>query len=101
MSEILIAFPVLAAGFLLGLVFYGGLSMTTRRGLSSGNPVAWFLASWILRITIVLVGFHLVSGGIWQRLLICLAGIMLARTQVVRRHHPRVKARRVEMRGQQ
>ena len=97
MNNALIFFPVVAAGFLLGLLFFGGLAWTTRNGLSSGNPVPWFLASWILRISIVLVGFYVVGGGQWQRLLICLSGFILARMLVVRWNHPERKPGRTEM----
>lgn len=91
MSNALILFPMLAAGFLLGLMFFGVLVWTTRKGLASGNPVAWFLCSWIARITIVLVAFYLVSGAVWQRVLVCLAGFILARNVVIRRNNQRRK----------
>ena len=39
----------LAAGALLGAMFYGGLWWTVRRGVSSGRAALWFLGSMALR----------------------------------------------------
>ena len=72
----LLAFP---GGMLLGSVFYGGLWFTVQYGTVSKNPALWFLCSFILRIGISLCGFYFISGGNWQRLLICLAGFIIAR----------------------
>ncbi len=70
------------AGAGLGLIFFGGLWWTVRRGVSSEQPAFWFLGSILLRMTIVLVGFYFVSGQAWQRLLLCLLGFMMARILV-------------------
>ena len=59
----------LAAGVLLGAVFFGGLWWTVRKGLSSEQPALWFLGSLLLRTSITLAGFYFVSGGHWERLL--------------------------------
>jgi len=67
------------AGFGLGLFFYGGLYITVTRGLSSQHPALWFFFSLLLRMSIVLTGFYIISNGHWQRLLICLAGFVIAR----------------------
>jgi len=88
MSDILITAQAIAAGFLLGVLFFGGLAWTTRKALTAGNPALWFLGSRLLRIAAVMTGFYLVSGGRWQRLLICLAGFTMARIVVVRLNLP-------------
>lgn len=71
-------------GFVLGAVFFGGLWWTVRKGVSSGRPALWFFASLILRTSIVLAGFGLVSGGQWERLVACLLGFVVARFIVSR-----------------
>ena len=67
------------AGLLLGAIFFGGLWWTVRKGVLSKRPALWFFASLLLRMSIVLVGFFLVSGGCWKRLVVCLCGFVLAR----------------------
>lgn len=74
----------IAAGLLLGVLFFGGLWWTIRRGLSSKQPTLWFLGSLILRLGITLAGFYLVSAGRWERLVACLAGFIVARYIVKR-----------------
>ena len=71
-----------AAGLLLGLVFYGGLWWTIRKGLHSSRPALLFLSSAVLRMSFVLAGFYYVSNGQWQRLLVCMAGFITARLAV-------------------
>jgi F1F0 ATPase subunit 2 len=73
-----------AAGALLGAVFYGGLWWTVRKGLLSKQPAVWFLASLVARTAIALAGFYAVFGGDWRRLVACLAGFVLARILVTR-----------------
>ena len=67
------------AGVLLGVVFFGGLWWTVRKGLSSTHPALWFLASLLLRTSIAVTGFCLVASGHWERLLVCLLGFIMAR----------------------
>jgi len=74
----------LAAGLLLGAVFFGGLWWTVRKGVSSKNPALWFLGSFLLRISLVLLGFYFVGRGDWQRLMASLLGFIIARFCVMR-----------------
>ncbi|OGV81109.1 MAG: ATPase F0F1 [Lentisphaerae bacterium RIFOXYA12_64_32] len=67
------------AGGLLGAVFFGGLWWTVRKGLSSERPALWFFGSLLLRMSIVLAGCYVVSGGHWERLLACLIGFVVVR----------------------
>ena len=71
------------AGAALGAVFFGGLWWTVRRGVSAANPALWFLASGVLRMSIVVAGFYLVGGGQWRRLVAALVGFILARLVVL------------------
>ncbi len=77
-----------AAGLLLGAFFFGGLLWTVRVAVSSQRPALWFFASLLLRMSIALAGFYLVSGGDWQRLLLCLLGFAASRLVVTRLSRP-------------
>jgi F1F0 ATPase subunit 2 len=79
------------AGVLLGAIFFGGLWWTIREGVSSPRPATWFFVSLLLRVSIVLAGFYLVSGGHWERLLACLLGFVTARFLVTRLTRPPLK----------
>ena len=82
MNEVLLLALTLSAGVLLGAIFFGGLWWTVRKGVSSEQPVFWFFSSLLLRMSIALAGFYLVSGGHWERLLLCLVGFVIARLVV-------------------
>jgi F1F0 ATPase subunit 2 len=74
----------LLAGAMLGTLFFGGLWWTVRRGLSSSRPALLFLGSLLLRTSVAVAGFVLVSRGDLRRLLACLLGFFLARILVTR-----------------
>lgn len=74
----------LGAGVLLGMMFYGGLWWTVKKGLSSEWAASWFLGSLVLRTGLALVGFYLVSRGDGLSLPVCLLGFILARLAVTR-----------------
>ena len=84
MNEILGLAPAMAAGLLLGSMFFGGLYWTVRKGVSSMHPARWFFGSLLLRTGMTLAGFYLVSDGHWERLLVCLLGFTVARLTVTR-----------------
>lgn len=75
----------LAAGALLGVVFFGGLKLTVQKGLTSKRPYLWFIGSFLARTAIVLSGFYLVSRSDLYRLLACIAGFIAARIVMTRR----------------
>ena len=77
MSEPLTLFLSLAAGVLLGVVFFAGLLWTISKGLSSKQPALWFSVSLLLRMSITLLGFYFVSGRQFQRLMFCLLGFVM------------------------
>ena len=79
MNEILSLVPALVTGMLLGAMFFGGLWWTVRKGVSSARPALWFFGSLLLRTSMTLVGFYVVSDGHWERLLVCLLGFTIAR----------------------
>jgi F1F0 ATPase subunit 2 len=82
MNEFLSLAPALAAGVLLGAIFFGGLWWTVCMGVSSQRPALWFFGSMLLRMSITLAGFYLVGREDWERWLLCLLGFVLARLVV-------------------
>ncbi|TFH12904.1 MAG: ATP synthase subunit I [Nitrosomonadales bacterium] len=82
MNETLTLVLAWVAGGVLGTIFFGGLWWTVRKGFSSQRPALWFFGSLLLRMSVTLTGFYFVSGGHWERLLLCLFGFVMAR-QVV------------------
>jgi F1F0 ATPase subunit 2 len=88
MNEPLNPAYALAAGVLLGAMFYGGLWWSVRRAVSSKRVALWFAGSVLLRMGLALTGLYFVSGGDWRRLLLCLLGFVMARTAVTRLTRP-------------
>ena len=84
MNEIWGLVPALVTGVLLGAMFFGGLWWTVRKGVSSARPAGWFFSSLLLRTSMVLAGFYIVSDGQWEKLLVCLLGFTIARLTVTR-----------------
>lgn len=84
MNEILSLVPALVTGMLLGAMFLGGLWWTIRKGLSSTQPAFWFIGSLLVRTSMTLTGFYMVSDGQWEKLLVCLVGFTIARPIVTR-----------------
>ena len=84
MNDLLILSLAVVAGLLLGMIFFGGLWWTVRKGVFSKSPALWFLGSMLLRMGIVLAGFYFVGLGVWERLVVCLLGFIIARIIVMR-----------------
>jgi len=75
-------FYIVSAGFVgiaLGIVFYGGLWLTVKKGISAKRGGILFVMSFFLRTGITLVGFYFVSSGSWQLMLVCLGGFTFVR----------------------
>ncbi len=77
-----------AAGILLGAMFFGGLWWTVQRGVASERPAVWFFVSLLVRMSLSLAGIYVVSGGHWERLLLCLLGFVMSRLIVTRLTRP-------------
>jgi F1F0 ATPase subunit 2 len=82
MNETLTLMPAWMAGGALGAIFFGGLWWTVRKAVSSQQPALWLFGSLLLRMSVTLTGFYAVSGGHWERLLLCLLGFVMARMAV-------------------
>lgn len=83
MNEIIYMLMVFAAGFLLGILFFGGLWLTVKKAVISKRPALWFIGSFFIRVSITLVGFYYLSQGSWKNLLISVSGFIIARTFII------------------
>ena len=86
---------VLLAGVALGLIFFGGLWWTVRRGVLSSRAALWFFSSMLVRTAIAIAGFLLVCGDDWRRWLVALLGFSVARlvvTRITRKMPPLIEA---------
>ena len=88
MNETLNLVSATVAGLALGAVFFGGLWWTLRKSLASEHPALWLLGSLLARMSLLLVGVYLVSGGQWERLLAGLVGEIGARFLILRQTDP-------------
>jgi F1F0 ATPase subunit 2 len=84
MNEMLNLLLAIAAGIILGVIFFGGLWWTVRKGISSPHPALLFLGSLIVRMSVVVLGVFFVSQGEWKQTVACLLGFLLARVAVMR-----------------
>ncbi len=102
MSDPLTLLLAWMAGGVLGALFFGGLWWTVRRLVSAKQPALWVFGSLLLRTSVALAGFYVVSGRDLDRLLLCLLGFVMARLLVTRltrssgetERHPTHEARR-------
>ena len=91
MTDILRILPIalaLPAGAALGVLFFGGLRLTVRALRETKHPLAVALVSLYVRIAVTGFGFYLVAGGHWERLVVALAGFLVARRILLRRWGP-------------
>ncbi len=84
MNELSAMILALFAGALLGMIFFGGLWWTVRKGVSAKGPGMLFAGSLMLRTATAVAGFYFVSQGDWRKLLACLLGFLMARILVTR-----------------
>ncbi|HLV92997.1 MAG TPA: ATP synthase subunit I [Aequorivita sp.] len=83
-NEVLGLLPAVFAGIILGVLFFGGLWLTVRKGLNSKKPTLIFMGSLVIRMAIVIAGFYFVGADNWQKMLACLGGFLIARIIVTR-----------------
>ncbi len=83
MNELSIrVFPIII-GILLGIVFFGGLWYTVKKIRVAKMPALWVLGSFIIRVSIVMLGFYLIGSSDWEKLILCLIGFIMARFLVI------------------
>ncbi len=73
-----------AAGFALGLFFFGGLWLTIRLALRSPHSGLWFSLSLLLRLLLTCAAMLYVAAASPQRLLLCGGGFLVARLLLTR-----------------
>ena len=83
MNEIIYMALVFTAGLVLGIVFFGGLWLTVKKVVTSKRPALWLTGSFLIRVSITLIGFYYLSQGSWKNLLISVMGFIIARTVVI------------------
>jgi F1F0 ATPase subunit 2 len=88
LSNALHALLALAAGFGLGLAFFGGLWWTVQR-LGRGSRALWLAPlSSLTRTALLLAACWWVASGDPGRFALCLAGWLIARQIMIRRCTP-------------
>jgi F1F0 ATPase subunit 2 len=68
---------VILSGMVLGLFYFGTLWITVRYLPRLRRPELVLAVSFVLRTAITVLGFYLVMGGQWMRLLACMVGFIL------------------------
>jgi F1F0 ATPase subunit 2 len=86
MTDAVYLFTSLAAGAILGIVYFRGLWQTVLRLPDFARP-AWSMSwSFVARVGIVMSGFYFIMlGGHLERLAMAVAGFIIARQILVRR----------------
>ena len=78
------AVAVFVAGITAGLLFFGGLKWTIQKLPLTRHPFALALASLFIRAAFIMGVLLFVGQREWQRYVVLLAGILLARLVAVR-----------------
>lgn len=73
-----------ATGVALGVMYFGGLWLTVRGLMGGKSPARWVLGSFLARNGVAVVGFYMVAGDNWRRLLSSLVGFIVARYLLIR-----------------
>ena len=71
-------------GLALGILFFGGLWFTVKKALAAKIPALWFVGSFVLRVSITVVGFYYIAAGSLKRLLFASCGFIIARFIIIR-----------------
>ncbi len=79
MNEAVFLILALLTGVILGLIFFGGLWWTVKKGVRSPHPALWFFGSLMIRTGIVIAGLFLIGRGHWERMIVCFLGFIIAR----------------------
>lgn len=76
------------AGILGGGLYFGGLWYTVRQLPASRHPTLLLLGSFVLRLALLLGAIYLLASAHWSYLFSAMAGVLLARTLLIRRWGP-------------
>lgn len=83
MNETILMIVAFVAGIALGIIFFGGLWFTVKKAITTKTPALWIFSSFILRMSIALLGFYVIGGNQWQHLILSLLGFIVARFIVI------------------
>ena len=76
---------MLFSGSVLGLLFFVGLWFTVKQAMLSSTPHRWFILSFALRMTLLLMAFFFISKSAqWQDLACALIGFVITRSILIR-----------------
>ena len=73
-----------AGGIGLGALFFGGLWLTTSTLHKTNANPALLIISFVLRVSLVLLGFYWLTAADWRYVLTCMSGFLIARFVVIR-----------------
>lgn len=85
LQRTLYVFLSFAGGIGLGLFYFGSLWYTLKYLPRIRRPELVMVGSFFARTAITLLGFYLLLGGRWERLLFALGGFILVRFFMTRR----------------
>lgn len=84
MSDVWTLLAMGAVGIGLGVVFFGGLMLTTARLARCRRPMLWMLASFVVRTGAVVAAFVWLARWRWQFVAVAMLGFVLTRFLFVR-----------------
>lgn len=76
-------------GILAGGLYFSGLWFTVRQLPTANRPALLLLGSFALRLILLLGAIYLLASTHWSNLFSALAGVLLARTLLIRRWGPK------------
>jgi F1F0 ATPase subunit 2 len=85
MSEAYHLIFAFAAGMALGAFFTLNLWSVVQKMTDEQTPWYVMYGNFVLRMSVVVLGFYLVMGGRWERMITTLLGFVLMRELLVRR----------------
>ena len=74
----------LAGGMLLGAIYLAVLWLSVRGLVQVRHPGLLMVASYMLRMLLLIGGLYLLGDGQWQSFVAALAGFILVRTLILR-----------------
>jgi len=84
MGETLYLIISFSSGMALGAFYFLSLWKTLQKISDARNPGFLLFRSYLIRTSVVLVGFYLIMGGHWERVVVALLGFVLMRVILTR-----------------
>lgn len=79
MNDAALLLAAFVMGTALGLFYFYGLWFTVQRLHGARWAPLWLVASWAVRMALLMAGLYALGHGDWRRLVAALGGIVLAR----------------------